>query len=388
MFRLPVYPASVWLTKFSQKGVNNPLFFPVFCRKDSFLRFKFGKFSTNVYINQEIPCIDNITENLNNTLLVSDENTRLIADNICKNRSIAHCVIKSGEENKTWQSVETILNAAKANGLDRNGLFIAVGGGVIGDLCGFASSIYMRGCRFIYISTTLLGMVDASVGGKTGFDLFNIKNLVGSFYPAESVYIAIETLNTLPEKEWKSGFAELIKTAVLKGDDFLNEIQPLSENRFNGNLLLNSIKRAISYKADIVTKDPFESGKRMILNLGHTFGHALESEAGLGKITHGEAVAWGMVRSLELGLSLGITPKKRAQKIKDTITAFGYNHECPHRMAAEPDNLINKMKSDKKKKDGILTFIVPDKKSAQIVKLKSESELKILHNILKGYNNL
>jgi 3-dehydroquinate synthase len=363
------------------------------------MKFTFDEFKTFVDFNREIPSIGKIAAvfGLNSEdsafkpLIIADENTVSIANKACGGKNLPRCVIKSGEENKNWQTIEKILACAHESGLGRDGIFIGVGGGVIGDLSGFASSIYMRGCRFVLVCTTLLGMVDASVGGKTGFDLFGIKNLAGTFYPAQAVFMPQDCLATLPQKEWKSGTAELIKTAILAGGDFLDVLAEISPKDFSdtnkllsGDALGKCIERAVKYKGAVVSEDMRESGKRMLLNLGHTFGHALEASAGLGKISHGEAVAWGIVRACELGTALGITPKARAQKITEVIASFGYNCSCPHPLAGDKDALLNAMKSDKKKKQGNLTFIVPDKKSARSVILKTENEMKLIENVLKG----
>jgi len=361
------------------------------------LQFTFNEYHTYIEISREFPTINSISHQLGlqtgiasyKPLIIADENTAYIAAKISSGVDYPFVILKSGEENKTWRSVETILSAANKASLGRDGVFIAVGGGVIGDLAGFAASIYMRGCRFALVSTTLLGMVDASVGGKTGFDLFGIKNLVGSFFPARCVYIPLDALCTLPQAEIKSGMAELIKTAVLCGDDFLELLTPLAENFNNLNKFLEDgtlhkcVERAVLYKGGVVSEDFRESGKRMLLNLGHTFGHALESAAGLGNITHGEAVAWGMVRACELGTALGVTPRERAKNIINLIKSSDYECSCPHPAALDKDSLLNAMKSDKKKKSGRLTFIVPDDKSARIVFLETE-EMKILENILLG----
>jgi len=360
-----------------------------------FVNFKLGEYYSNVFISREIPSLEKISGDLGlasgefNPLLVADENTREIAAKIAGD-GLPLCVLKSGEENKNWQAVEQILSAAVKMSLGRDGVFLGIGGGVIGDLCGFASSIYMRGCRFVLVSTTLLGMVDASVGGKTGFDLFGFKNLAGSFYPAQNVYIPIDCLKTLPPRELKSGMAELLKTAVLSGDDFLDLLADIDAGFFTnphffieGELLLNAIEKAVLYKGAIVSEDFRESGKRMLLNLGHTFAHALEAAAGLGKLSHGEAVAWGMIRSCELGLALGITPRKRAEKIKKVIASFGYDCSCPYPLV-DTDLFLKKMFSDKKKKDGKLIFIVPDEKSARPYACPDEKDFEIVKKVVNG----
>jgi 3-dehydroquinate synthase len=370
------------------------LFFPLLCREGKNLYFSFGEYKTEIFLCREIPDI----QLKDNVLFITDENTNHIAAKIYGNNKPPVCVLKSGEENKNWQSVEKILAAAHTAGIDRDGHFVAVGGGVIGDLAGFAASIYKRGCRLVIVSTTLLAMVDASVGGKTGFDLFGIKNLAGSFYPAQSVYMPLESLASLPAREWKSGIAELIKTAIIAGDDFLDEIingkeqitqsKLFQNNQFwdRLNVLYNFIEKAVLFKGGIVSEDFRESGKRKLLNLGHTFGHALESVTGLGNISHGEAVAWGIVRACELGLALGITPQFRAVKIKELIASFGYECSCPHPNAGDHKALLHAMNSDKKKKQGKMTFIIPDEKNARPVILETENDLQILNCILKGSN--
>jgi len=364
------------------------------------LDFNFGEFKSSVFINREIPTLNEIAAAFNfsshndnfKPLVICDENTSVIADDICGDLNAPRCVLKSGEENKNWQAVEKILSAAYDNNLGRDGIFIAVGGGVIGDLAGFASSIYMRGCHFVLVSTTLLGMVDASVGGKTGFDLFGVKNLIGSFYPAKIVFMPVKSLSSLPEKEIKSGLAELLKTAVLEGDDFLDELAVMSLNFSNFKKLLDNeliqkcIERSVRFKGEVVSEDLRESGRRMILNLGHTFAHALESAAGLGNITHGEAVAWGIIRACELGVAFGITPLERAKKIKEIISSFGYFYGSPHPLAKDGNIIFDAMKNDKKKKKDILTFIIPDEKSAKAVLLESECDMKIVLNTINGEN--
>jgi len=353
------------------------------------LHFSFGEYRTSINIRKEIPLIENITGDFNNSILIADENTAYIADKVRNSRDIPCCIIKSGEENKTWQSVETILRAANHAGLGRDCIFIGIGGGVVTDITGFAASIYKRGCRLVFISTTLLGMVDASIGGKTGFDLIGIKNLAGSFYPAETVYIPILSLLTLPQIEWKSGMAELIKTAILCDDDFLDLLFPLAANFSDASSLLKydtfrkCIERAVEYKDSIVKEDLYDFGKRMLLNLGHTFGHALESAAGLGKITHGEAVAWGIARSCELGISLGYTSQARAKKISKLLSSFGYECSCPHPLASNADAILHAFKSDKKKKYGKYSFIVPDDTSARAVEIDSDDKSTLI-DILAG----
>ncbi|MDR3167799.1 MAG: 3-dehydroquinate synthase [Treponema sp.] len=357
--------------------------------------FQFGAFASSVHISRELPSLDRIAGDFRaegpffQALLVCDEHTRPLAEAAARKGGpeydTAWCVLEPGESAKNWASVEAILRAAAGAGLGRDGLFIGVGGGVIGDLTAFAASIYMRGCRLCLVSTTLLGMVDASLGGKTGFDLFGVKNMAGTFYPARHIYMPLESLKTLPHAEWKSGMAELIKTAVLEGGDFPGAlesftggyppgsfsarfpaefIRDLLENRAEE--LIRCVSRAAALKGRIVAADPRETGgERRLLTLGHTFAHALESSAGLGTISHGEAVAWGMARACELGLALGITPRTRALEITGLIRSFGYETGAPHPLMGDPGVFLRALAADKKKTAGKVTFIVPDAQSAR-----------------------
>ena len=402
VFRPPEHPVSVSAYKtrrfIGRTGKKSPVF--RFFRQERygeglFLQFSFGEYLSDIIITREFPKIENYFADFSGSLVVADSNTLPIAKNIFKNIEPPFCVLDSGEENKNWRSTEKILRFAHDAKLGRDAVFFAAGGGVLGDLTGFAASVYKRGCRFVLVSTTLLGMVDASVGGKTGFDLFETKNLIGSFFPAEKVFIPLNALASLPQIEWKSGTAELIKTSVLSSsdDDFFDlisdNIENLKQYRENNiDLLFKLIEKAVIFKGGIVSEDPKEKGnRRVLLNLGHTFAHALESVCGLGKITHGEAVAWGMVRACELGCALGITPKERAEKITAVIKGFDYNVECPHPFAPDARTLLNEMKNDKKNKSGRLTFIVPDAQSARQVTVESGKDIELLIDILKGGND-
>jgi 3-dehydroquinate synthase len=353
------------------------------------VNYSFGAFTSSVHFGG-LPAIRDISalmeqEGYSRPLIVCDENTLPLADKISGNEELPRCLLKSGEEGKNWSAVESILAAARNAGLGRDAFFIGVGGGVIGDLSAFAASIYMRGCGICLVSTTLLGMVDAGLGGKTGFDLFGIKNLAGTFYPARHVFISKESLDTLPEAEWKSGMAELIKTAVIGGDDFLDIFTGLDPESLKKDKeqLINCIIRAVDLKGRIVEADPRETGKeRILLNLGHTFGHALESSVGLGRLSHGEAVAWGMVRSCELGYSLGITPRERAEKIRSIIRLYGYEIRAPHPFMGDADSFIKALEGDKKKRAGALTFIVPDEKGARPVPAETAEVKQIISGAL------
>ena len=351
------------------------------------MQFKFGTYQTTAHIMPSLPDIDEIENDFGvdggKLLLICDTNTSRFAAKIRGDRDIAVCTLEPGESYKNWQSVEAILKAAGDARIGRDGVFVGIGGGVITDISAFAASIYMRGCSVALVSTTLLGMLDASVGGKTGFDLFGIKNMAGTFYPAAHVYIPLDSLATLPKAEWKSGMAELIKTAILEGDDFLALLEGL-KGHFSDAAIELCISRVVKFKGRIVEEDPLEKGgKRMLLNLGHTFGHALETAVGLGKISHGEAVAWGIVRCCELGLKLGICPVERAKRITSLLTALDYETRAPHPLA-DSDVLIKALGSDKKKRGGNLIFIVPDERTARLVTVDSPELMNTISQIIKG----
>ncbi|MDR2144057.1 MAG: 3-dehydroquinate synthase [Treponema sp.] len=370
--------------------------------------FRFGAFETAVYIGRELPALDEIRGPAAGVLVVCDEHTAFIADSICRGVRTPRCVLPAGENAKNWSSVEAILRAAAGAGLGRDACFAGVGGGVVGDLTGFAASVYMRGCGLCLVPTTLLGMVDASLGGKTGFDLFGVKNLAGAFYPAARVFMPLESLKTLPPAEWKSGMAELIKTAVLSGGDFLEFLESVvsafppgsfasgfppgfAETLFgmDGGVPEQCVRRAVELKGRVVEADPRETGTgRQLLNLGHTFGHALESSAGLGALSHGEAVAWGMARACELGIAEGISPPARAEKIAGILRSFGYETRAPHPRAPGPEAFLKALASDKKKRSGKLTFIVPDSRGARAITPDPGRDMEKIKKILNGTVNI
>jgi 3-dehydroquinate synthase len=379
------------------------------------LDFQFGAFSSSACISRELPSIGRIAERFGREgrffrpLIICDKNTRPLAEQIIEKGGlppggrageIPRCVLKPGEAAKNWASVKAILRAAADGGLGRDGVFIGVGGGIISDLTAFGASIYMRGCGLCLVSTTLLGMADASLGGKTGFDLFGVKNLAGTFYPARHIYMPLESLKTLPPAEWKSGMAELIKTAVLAGGDFPDLLEslragfppdsfsPVFPGDFirraldgQADLLGDCIFRAAAFKGSIVAADPRETGgQRRLLNLGHSFGHALESAAGLGTISHGEAVAWGMARACELGRALGITPPERAERITALLRAFGYQLSAPHPLLKNKAAFFRALGRDKKKSAGQMMYIVPDGQGARAAAVENDSLLKEIVN--------
>ncbi|MDR0382591.1 MAG: 3-dehydroquinate synthase [Spirochaetaceae bacterium] len=341
--------------------------------------FTFGGHKSSAHIEAKTPRLGRIFSDMEaeRAVIVCDRNTAPLAGEIAGGGAEIFA-LPDGEAAKNWQSVETVLRAVAGAGLGKDGLFVAVGGGVVSDICGFAASVYKRGAALAIVSTTLLGMADAALGGKTGFDLFDIKNFAGTFYPARHIYMPLDALRTLPPREWRSGLAEIIKTTVLDGSLYENEtrkrllaLSPAlsvapDDACIDGAAAL--VGMAVRVKGDIVQKDPLETGdERALLNLGHTFGHALESAAGLGSLSHGEAVAWGMARAAELGVKLGITPQARAETIHDVLTELGYETRAPHPALADQEAFMWALADAKKKKAAGLRFVGPCGNGARVI---------------------
>jgi 3-dehydroquinate synthase len=215
---------------------------------------------------------------------------------------VSEVVLPDGEEHKTLDTVNLIFSALLEARFDRSCTLIALGGGVVGDMTGFAAASYQRGVSFIQIPTTLLSQVDSSVGGKTGVNHVLGKNMIGAFYQPKCVVIDVDTLDTLEDREYSAGMAEIIKYGLLGNIDFLHYLQ----NNIDGlmsrdkSMIIESVYRSCEDKADIVAQDELEAGKRALLNLGHTFGHAIENTLGYGNYLHGEAISVGMLMAAKL----------------------------------------------------------------------------------------
>jgi len=272
--------------------------------------------------------------------------------------------IPTGEINKTFDNVFVMLNKALSKGFSRKCTFVALGGGVISDMCALASSLYKRGAQLQIIPTTLLSMSDAAIGGKTGCDYGDYKNMLGTFYPASIIYFCPEFLETLSKKEYYSGLAEVIKTAMLYDKELfalLKSEQKKIRDR-DSHILYEAIKKCSIAKSKIVEQDITEKDIRRQLNLGHTFAHALESVAGFGVIPHGCAVAWGLSRALELSLNLGYCNKEYRDEVFELLDMYGY---CTKSIPDEIKNLkdastrlIEAMRQDKKNEPGKICFIL------------------------------
>ena len=263
-------------------------------------------------------------------------------------------ILPAGEESKNLELVSYLWKDFLENGLDRKSTVIALGGGVVSDVAGFAASTFMRGIDWIAIPTTLLGMVDASLGGKTGIDLPEGKNLVGSFHPPKLVLADPNLLLTLPERELTSGMAEVVKHGVIS-DPGLFEVCKNGMDWVKGNLE-EIVKRAMSVKIQIIEEDPYEKGIRAALNLGHTVGHAVELVSDF-KLRHGEAIAIGMVAEARYAERIGITHKGVSNVIGEVLSRLGLPIEIPDDLPSE--EILHAMRVDKKKNAEMIRFALP-----------------------------
>jgi 3-dehydroquinate synthase len=268
--------------------------------------------------------------------------------------------VQPGESSKSFAVLQDLLDQIFARGADRKTLLIALGGGVVGDLVGFAASIYMRSIDFIQIPTTLLAQVDSSVGGKTGIDTDYGKNTVGSFYQPRLVLIDVATLDSLPEREMLAGYAELVKYGLLADASFFDWCQAHGARLLNGDResQIHAITRCCACKAHIVAADEHDKGQRALLNLGHTFGHALESVWGYSaRLLHGEAVAIGTVMAFRLSSELGLCPSWDADAVQEHFEEVGLPIKPPEGKY-DIDQLMTLMGQDKKAEGGKLNLVL------------------------------
>jgi len=271
--------------------------------------------------------------------------------------------LPDGEVYKTWQTLNLIFDALLQNGCDRKTILFALGGGVVGDMTGFAAASYMRGVPFVQVPTTLLAQVDSSVGGKTGINHPLGKNMVGAFYQPLKVVCDLSTLKTLPQRELSAGLAEIIKYGPIADLDFLAWIECNIDVLIARDpaALAHAVKRSCEIKAWVVGKDERESGLRAILNFGHTFGHAVEAGLGYGEWLHGEAVGCGMVMAAHLSHRLGLVDQTFVQRLTALIKKAGLPVAGPR--LSETDNAgryLELMQVDKKAEGGDIRFVVID----------------------------
>jgi 3-dehydroquinate synthase len=272
-------------------------------------------------------------------------------------------VLPPGESTKSWAMLEKLTDAMLAYGVERNDTIIALGGGVIGDLVGFAASIVKRGCRFVQVPTTLLSQVDSSVGGKTAINSRAGKNLIGAFYQPAHVLIDPTTLDTLPVREVRAGYAEVVKYGLIDDPAFFAWCEANVRQLLGGasEARLEAIGKSVAAKARIVGEDEREtSGRRALLNLGHTFGHALEAETGFSdRLLHGEAVAAGMALAFRFSAAQGLCSAEDARRVTDHLAAAGLPTTLGAAgVDARGDALVAHMLHDKKMEGGRLPFLL------------------------------
>ncbi len=295
-----------------------------------------------------------------NSIIVTDENVAKF--HLEKMGSILrtsgfepkHAIVPAGEDHKNLETISRLWKAFLENGLDRKSTVIALGGGVIGDMAGFAASTYMRGIDWIGVPTTLLAMVDSSLGGKTGFDLPEGKNLIGAFHPPKLVLADVEFLKTLPDAELISGMAEVVKHGIISDPELFH----LCSRGLNWvkDHLGEIVKRAMAVKIKIVEDDPYEKGFRAALNLGHTVGHAVELVSKF-ELRHGEAVAIGMVAEAKFAERLTVAAKGLSEAVAESLSALGLPIQIPKEMPRE--EIIRAMRVDKKKNAKAIRFALP-----------------------------
>lgn len=270
-------------------------------------------------------------------------------------------IVPDGEKYKTMETWNTILTALLANNHTRNSILIALGGGVIGDVAGFAASAYQRGIKFIQVPTTLLSQVDSSVGGKTAINHPLGKNMIGAFYQPQSVVIDLNCLKTLPQREFSAGLAEVIKYGIILDEDFFNWLEIHIEELLNLDVkaLSYCIYRCCQLKAQIVAADETEQDMRAILNLGHTYGHAIEAELGYGNWLHGEAISVGILMAAQTAKLLNKLTDNDIDRIKNLLIKAKLPVIKPKQMSIE--SYFPHMMRDKKVLSGQLRLVIPTK---------------------------
>ena len=300
-------------------------------------------------------------EKVKESLLLSSSSSS--SKSSSKSLRIESVVLPDGEEHKNLDVLDLIFEKALDARLDRKTTFIALGGGVIGDMTGFAASAYQRGVNFIQIPTTVMAMVDSSVGGKTGVNHKKGKNMIGAFYQPQCVFVDIDSLDSLPEREYNSGIAEVIKYGLIRDAKFFDWIEQnadkLQKKAIDRKSLVYAIQRSCENKAEVVELDEKESGLnvRATLNLGHTFGHAIETGVGYGEYLHGEAVSIGTAMAADLSFRLGWIDENLQTRTVDLLKRFDLPIEVP-RGSMTKEKFMDLMAVDKKASQGKMNFIL------------------------------
>ena len=330
--------------------------------------------------------LDNIKEQLEDRryfLITNDKIAKIYPEFLSKFNKTRTVIIKDGEKYKNLKTIEYILNKLLDNRIERKDCIVAFGGGVIGDMAGFCASSILRGVDFIQIPTTLLSQVDSSVGGKTGFNNKHGKNLVGAFYQPKKVLIDPNVLNTLPEKEFQCGMGEVIKYAFIErscgAKEYFNLFELFEKNNVNEliNIIEDIIYACVSLKAAVVEQDEKEKGLRALLNLGHTYAHAIEKISNY-KISHGQAVLAGIKMALKASLIKGVINENYYNFGTNLIDKYNF---APKLKKLNPDKIIDIMKSDKKVKNSKINLILP-RTAAQAALFDDTDELLIKDSLI------
>jgi 3-dehydroquinate synthase len=291
-----------------------------------------------------------------------------------KDQPPAVLFLPPGEQHKRLSSIERLAAELSTAGADRSSLLVAFGGGIIGDTGGFLAAIYMRGIPYIQVPTTLLAQVDSSIGGKTGVNLATGKNLLGSFHHPLAVFADIDVLNTLPLRELRAGLFESIKAGIIRDPNLFRFLEKNRESILARDpvALTRVISASIRMKAEVVGIDERESGLRMVLNFGHTLGHAIESATGYKQLLHGEAIAWGMLAATSISRKRKLLAESDAQRIEQLIRAYG---PLP-RVRADIPTLLEAAGRDKKNKAGTRRFVlIPRIGEAVVVEDVTDAEM-------------
>lgn len=324
-----------------------------------FLR-TFAVMNTIINIKQRSEiCVGPLADNLERLLpegrvvVITDANIDRLYHPVVER--FEHIIIGNGETNKTLQTVENIYRQLMDMGADRSTFLLGIGGGIVTDITGFVAATYMRGLDFGFVSTTLLGAVDASVGGKNGVNVAQYKNMVGTFLQPRFVVADVAMLRTLPEREWRAGLAEVVKAAVIGDSELFGLLEQSSESlRSTPELLHDVVVRAIRLKADIVERDEREGGIRRVLNLGHTLGHAIEKATN--RYNHGEAVAIGLSMIADAAVRKGMMAEEDARRIDNLLERLGF----VLRADVATNELFSEVRYDKKRQGESIRVVLPE----------------------------
>ena len=296
---------------------------------------------------------------------------------------VSQCILPDGEQYKTLESIQKIYDVALTNRLERGSAMAALGGGVIGDMTGFAAATWLRGIAVVQTPTSLLAMVDASIGGKTGVNHPQGKNLIGAFHQPRLVLIDPQVLKTLPEREFRAGMAEVIKYGVIWDQELFTQLEQekaLDQPSISDELLQTILTHSCQAKADVVSQDEKEAGLRAILNYGHTIGHAVESLTGYQSVNHGEAVAIGMVAAGQIAVEMGLWDKSATDRQFALIQKVGLPTQLPAELDIEA--ILETLTTDKKVKAGKVRFVLPTQIGQAIVTDQVTSEE--IRKVLRG----